>query len=40
MLTKDPTKRATVEDLIENDWLTNKGREPINIYKPMDTVES
>jgi hypothetical protein len=32
MLEKDPSKRATVEDLIKDEWLTKFMKHPIEIY--------
>ena len=40
MLTKDPTERATVNELIFDEWLTAKGTDPIILYEPAETAKS
>ena len=37
MLNKDPEKRATIEELISDPWLTRFNKHPIDIYTPGDT---
>ena len=37
MLNKDPEKRATIEELISDPWLTRFSKHPIDIYTPGDT---
>ena len=37
MLNKDPLERATVEDLINDPWLTRFNKHPIDIYTPKDS---
>jgi hypothetical protein len=32
MLNKDQTKRATITDLFEDEWLSEKGQHRINLY--------
>ena len=32
MLRKDQEERATVSDLLDDEWLTNFGEDPINLY--------
>lgn len=39
MLEKDPTKRATVEELIGDEWLTDNGANPIDLFVAVDTDE-
>ena len=31
MLDKNPDTRATVEELLETDWVTNSGHESVNV---------
>jgi len=39
MMEKDPTKRATIQELIENEWLTDNGANPIDLFLAVDTDE-
>ena len=40
MLNKDPLERATVLDLMEDDWPTAAGGEPIIIHEALNTDSS
>ena len=39
MLCKDPTKRATVTELLDNDWVTRSKKNPIYLFN-VDEAES
>jgi serine/threonine protein kinase len=40
LLTKDPLERATVQELVNDLWLTNKGTEPIEVFLTADTLKT
>ena len=40
MLVRDPAERATVIDLLADDWLTQNGEELIDLYKNNESVSS
>ena len=37
MLDKNPQERFTVEQLIEDEWLSAKGEDPIDLFVAVDT---
>jgi len=39
MIKKDQNSRATVEDLIEDPYLTNNGDDPIKLYNDVEQEE-
>jgi len=38
MLSKDPKTRATVTDLITDEWLTENGSDPLVLFEPGETA--
>ena len=39
MIQKDPTKRTTVTELLDDEWLTYRGKHLMVLYKPRDMLE-
>ena len=37
MMNKNPIERATIEQLIEDEWLSAKGEDPIDLFVAVDT---
>jgi hypothetical protein len=38
MLTVDPAKRHTAQQLIKDEWLTNDGKDPVHIYEVCESA--